>query len=45
MKKLFTTLAVLTFALGLVTTAFADGHQARVRVVHLRPMPQQLTFG
>lgn len=37
MKKLFTTLAVLTLALGLVTTAFADGHQARVRVVHASP--------
>jgi hypothetical protein len=37
MKKLFTTLAVLTLALGLVTTSFADGNQARVRVVHASP--------
>ena len=37
MKKLFVTLTTLVLALGLVTTAFADGHQARVRAVHASP--------
>jgi hypothetical protein len=36
-KKLFTTLATVVLVLGLVTTALADGHQARVRVVHASP--------
>jgi hypothetical protein len=37
MKKLFSALATLALVLGLFTTAFADGHQARVRVVHASP--------
>jgi hypothetical protein len=37
MKKLFSTLAAVALVLGLMTTAFADGHQARVRVVHASP--------
>ena len=37
MKKLSIVLATIVLALGLVTTAIADGHQARVRVVHASP--------
>jgi hypothetical protein len=37
MKKLFTTLATLVLVFGLVTTAAADGHKARVRAVHASP--------
>jgi hypothetical protein len=37
MKRLFTAFATLALVLGLVTTGFADGHQARVRVVHASP--------
>jgi hypothetical protein len=37
MKKLFTTLATVVLVFGLVTTAIADGHKARVRAVHASP--------
>jgi hypothetical protein len=37
MKKLFATLATVVLVFGLVTTSFADGHQARVRAVHASP--------
>jgi hypothetical protein len=37
MKKLLTTLATLVLVFGLVTTAVADGHKARVRAVHASP--------
>jgi hypothetical protein len=37
MRKAFTVLATFALVLGLFTTAFADGHQARVRVVHASP--------
>jgi hypothetical protein len=36
-KKLFTTLSVLVLVLGLLTTALADSHKTRVRVVHASP--------
>jgi hypothetical protein len=36
-KKLFATLATLLLVFGLVTTALADGHNARVRAVHASP--------
>jgi hypothetical protein len=37
MKKALSVLATFALVLGLFTTAFADGHQARVRVVHASP--------
>jgi hypothetical protein len=37
MKKLLSVVATLALVLGLATSAFADGHQARVRVVHASP--------
>jgi hypothetical protein len=37
MKRLFSLLITLALALGLMTVALADGHQARVRVVHASP--------
>jgi LPXTG-motif cell wall-anchored protein len=37
MKRLFVVSAVLVLSLVLATSAFADGHEARVRVVHASP--------
>jgi hypothetical protein len=37
MKRWYLTLGTLFLVLGLATTAFAAGHQARVRVVHASP--------
>jgi len=37
MKRLYLTLGTLVLILGLATTAFAQGTQARVRVVHASP--------
>jgi hypothetical protein len=37
MKRLFVISAVLVLSLALSVTAMADGHQARVRVVHASP--------
>lgn len=37
MKHLFVVSAVLVLSLVLATSAFADGHEARVRVVHASP--------
>jgi hypothetical protein len=37
MKKFFGTLAAVALIFALTTTAFADGHKARVRAVHASP--------
>jgi LPXTG-motif cell wall-anchored protein len=37
MKRLFMVAAVLVLSLALASTALADGHEARVRVVHASP--------
>ncbi len=37
MKRLFVVSAVLVLSMVLATSAFADGHEARVRVVHASP--------
>jgi hypothetical protein len=37
MKRLYLTLGTLVLILGLATTVMADGHMARVRVVHASP--------
>jgi len=37
MRKLLTVVATFALVLGLATSALADGHQARVRVVHASP--------